>query len=260
MSKRFTDTEIWEQDWFLEMPNEYKLFYFYVKDSCDHAGIFKVNLTSFCLLNKTEINSEKALKYFNKDKQRIIKLSTTKWYLQDFFVYQYGTTFNINNRVHKSAETILNTNNLTLSSIRGLKEVNDRVKDKDKDKDIDKEENKDVKKPPKELDEKYYRFLDKALLNFVSKPKGEKERYEWADEIRKTVEIDKHPINDVFYAVEWARKDTFWIKNFRSMKKLRDKIKNSDEMYIDLFLNNMPKKPRTLSKIPWSVHNDGGEN
>ena len=26
MAKRFSATEIWDEDWFLDMPNEYKLF------------------------------------------------------------------------------------------------------------------------------------------------------------------------------------------------------------------------------------------
>ena len=43
MAKRFTSTEIWNEDWFLDMPAEYKLFWYYMLCECDHAGLFKVN-------------------------------------------------------------------------------------------------------------------------------------------------------------------------------------------------------------------------
>ena len=123
MAKRFTDTELWKQDWFLEMPSEYKLFYFYVKDNCDHAGIFKVNVRSFCRLNGVKIDTQKALEYFNDDKERILVINGSKWFMVDFFVYQYGATMNLSNRVHNSVKDILALNGIELGSIRGLLEV-----------------------------------------------------------------------------------------------------------------------------------------
>ena len=102
MAKRFTSTEIWAEDWFLDMPTEYKLFWYYMLSTCDHAGIFKVNLRSFCGLNGVKLTSAMALDYFNFDKQRLRVISENVWLVEDFFVYQYGTTFNWNNRVHES--------------------------------------------------------------------------------------------------------------------------------------------------------------
>ena len=43
MAKRFHDTEIWKEDWFLSLPLNYREFWFYILDSCDHAGIWKPN-------------------------------------------------------------------------------------------------------------------------------------------------------------------------------------------------------------------------
>jgi len=143
MAKRFTDTELWKQDWFLDMPSEYKLFYFYVKDNCDHAGIFKVNVRTFCRLNEVKVDSNTALEYFNVDKERIILISDSKWLLVDFFVYQYGATMNLGNRVHNSVNELLILNNIDLGSIRGLLELKQGVKDKDKDKDKEKDKDKD---------------------------------------------------------------------------------------------------------------------
>lgn len=134
MPKRFTSTEIWEEDWFLEMPNEYKLFWFYILSKCDHAGIYRVNVKKFCLSIEKKINSDKALSYFNNGKERIRILSENKWFIEDFFVFQYGEILNKNSKVHESIEHIYNQANIKMTSIRGLKGLKDRVIDKDKDK------------------------------------------------------------------------------------------------------------------------------
>lgn len=136
MAKRFTATEIWNEDWFLEMPTEYKLFWYYMLANCDHAGLYKINLRSFCGLNGVNLTSTIALVHFNAGKQRIRIISESLWFIEDFFVYQYGTTFNWNNRVHESIGLLYKRHKIELTSIRGLVDLKDRAKDKDKDKDI----------------------------------------------------------------------------------------------------------------------------
>lgn len=132
MAKRFSDTEIWSEDWFLEMPNEYKLFWFYMLSNCDHAGLFKVNLRSFRGLIEVNLTITEALKYFNNGKNRIRVLKEGLWFIEDFFVFQYGTTLNLNNRLHESVAELLAKHKIELTSIRGLTDLKDRVKDKDK--------------------------------------------------------------------------------------------------------------------------------
>lgn len=143
MSKRFTETNIWSEDWFLELPKNYKLLYFYIKDNCDHAGIWRPNLRLFEAIIEDKVDLKLAIELFNNGKNRIQILNCGRWFLLDFFVFQYGTTFNCQNRVHKSIQSIYNQLNINLTSIRGLKEVKgdlkEGVKDKDKDKDIDKD-------------------------------------------------------------------------------------------------------------------------
>lgn len=138
MGKRFTGTEIWEEDWFLDMPKDYKLFWYYMLAKCDHAGLFKVNLRSFCSLNEATIEAELALGYFNKNKVRIRIINNNYWLVEDFFSYQYGNTLNTSNRVHQSVLDLYEKNGVELTSIRGIDEVKHGVKDIDKDKDKDK--------------------------------------------------------------------------------------------------------------------------
>lgn len=132
MPKRFTSTEIWEEDWFLEMPNEYKLFWYYILSACNHAGLFRVNIKKFCNLNNVSISINKAVEFFNNGKDRIRVISSTVWLIEDFFAFQYGKTFNPNNKLHESIEKAYNQQDIKMTSIRGLLDLKDRVKDKDK--------------------------------------------------------------------------------------------------------------------------------
>jgi hypothetical protein len=97
------------------------------------------------------LTSNKVLDYFNNGKQRIRELQANVWFVEDFFVYQYGETFNTNNRVHESIKKVYEKYNIKLTSIRGLKDHKDRVKDMDKDIDKDKENKNNGKKEKNEI-------------------------------------------------------------------------------------------------------------
>ena len=112
MAKRFTDTMKWNEDWFLELSTSNKLFWIYVCDNCDHAGIYKLNKRMFELLIGAKINTDDFLTTINAEKDRIILLDNGKWYITKFIEFQYGSTLNPNNRVHKSILKLLNDNNI----------------------------------------------------------------------------------------------------------------------------------------------------
>lgn len=134
MPKRFFASEIWEEDWFLDMPNEYKQYWFYMLAKCDHAGIFRVNLRTFRGLVGVNLESNRSLELINHDKQRIRVIRPDVWLIEDFFVYQYGPKFSVKNRVHVSVAAIYEKYGIELTSIRGLIVPKHGVKDKDKDK------------------------------------------------------------------------------------------------------------------------------
>jgi hypothetical protein len=157
MSKRFTDTTIWMEDWFLSIPQEYKLFWFYIKDNCDHAGLWKPNKVLFEVMLGSTIDLVRAFDLFNADKERVCITKTGRWLIIDFFKFQYGNNLNILNRVHKSIKLMyekegvnLRSNwgqdEVNLRSIRGQDDPNDGAKDKDKDKDIYIDLNKEKEK------------------------------------------------------------------------------------------------------------------
>ena len=113
MAKRFTDTAKWNEDWFLELSNSYKLFWIYICDNCDHAGIFKPNKRIFELIVGEKMNVTDFLESCNLDKVRIVELENGRWYLTGFISFQYGGKLNVNNRVHKSILSVLTKNNIT---------------------------------------------------------------------------------------------------------------------------------------------------
>jgi hypothetical protein len=54
--KRFTDTEIWKkQRWFRKLKPNHKLAFLYIKDQCDHAGIWNIECSD--LMEDTGIDN-----------------------------------------------------------------------------------------------------------------------------------------------------------------------------------------------------------
>lgn len=100
--------------------------------NCDHAGLFKVNLRSFRGQVEVKVTSNEALQFFNNGKDRIRVISETLWYIEDFFVFQYGTSMNLNNRLHNSIAELLEKQKIELTSIRGLVDLKVGAKEKDK--------------------------------------------------------------------------------------------------------------------------------
>lgn len=192
MAKRFTATELWEEDWFLEMPDGYKLFWFYVLAKCDHGGIFRVNVSKFnmTLIDKKKITSNKAIELFNNGKIRVRVLNENRWLIEDFFVFQYGEIMNLNSKVHESIQTLYNQANIDLTSIRGLKDLKDRVKDKDKDKDIY------TKNGSKIFGEKFTEDNEFVIMNTGEKQKlGKMQKFRLKENDLKPEEIFKGQIS-----------------------------------------------------------------
>ena len=101
MAKRLTDTEIWEQDWYIDLPNKYKLMWNYIKDRCDNSGIWRPNKSLLQRIIGEPINFNEFIEFVNIDKKRIIVLPSGRWFVKDFFIFQYGEKFSPESPVHK---------------------------------------------------------------------------------------------------------------------------------------------------------------
>jgi len=113
MSKRFTDTEKWKDEWFADLDPEIKLFYLYILDTCDHAGVWKVNFRLAEFSMGVKIDKDAALKSFNG---RVIQIGFDKWCVTKFITFQYGKTLNLRNNSHRGALKLLEFHGLETSS------------------------------------------------------------------------------------------------------------------------------------------------
>ena len=167
MAKRYTDTTIWKkQRWFIKLSPMHKLAWKYITDTCDHAGILKIDFSEFIDdLGVEEFDISSFIKCCNVDfdkkdgkkviRERIKLIKDGVFWITGFIKFQYESRdFNVNPSVPAiySALTLLNSYGtlnegltkgyFTLSKpyVKGML----RTKDKDKDIDKDKENNNNL--------------------------------------------------------------------------------------------------------------------
>jgi hypothetical protein len=101
MSKRFTDTELWKkQRWFRKLSPTYKLVFCYIKDLCNHAGIWTIDcsdlvddlgleefeISDFVAAINTEFDKISGVKIA---KERVIVLENNMLWITGFVQFQY---------------------------------------------------------------------------------------------------------------------------------------------------------------------------
>ncbi|MDR3667465.1 MAG: hypothetical protein P4L35_11540 [Ignavibacteriaceae bacterium] len=101
MSKRFTDTNIWDQSWFLELSPEGKNIWQFLEKSCDCAGIWKIDIPEMRRkIGCKNIDLANFLEEVNKDynkltgeevkRNRVMLIaSDTKLWMTGFISFQY---------------------------------------------------------------------------------------------------------------------------------------------------------------------------
>lgn len=106
MAKRFTDTEIWDKAWFMELTPQMKCLVKYVRDKCDLAGIWNPNYTLASLLIGHKVTEQDLLEIDNGKQFEV--LPDGKIYCVDFVEFQYGNTLSPTSPVHKKVLDLLN--------------------------------------------------------------------------------------------------------------------------------------------------------
>ena len=87
MAKRFTDSDKWKKKWFRKLKPEHKVFWEYLRDNCDNAGIWDIDFELAELLIGCELNEKEIRDVFSK---QYIELTEDKWFLIDFVEWQYN--------------------------------------------------------------------------------------------------------------------------------------------------------------------------
>lgn len=101
MAKRFTDTDIWKkQRWFRKLNPIYKLAFCYIKDMCNHAGLWNIecsdlvddlgldcfDITDFIDSVNVEFDKATGQKIM---KERLLKVSDNLLLITGFIQFQY---------------------------------------------------------------------------------------------------------------------------------------------------------------------------
>ena len=101
MAKRFTDTTKWSDPWFDELQLIEKMFWIFILDYCDHAGIWKENWkqVQYCIGSRPDME---------KFRGRIFEVAPGKLFIPKFLIFQYGTDWRHSKAsASKSARKIL---------------------------------------------------------------------------------------------------------------------------------------------------------
>ncbi len=110
---RFCATEIWSKAWFCRLTPTYKLFFKFLCDNCNNAGIWDVNwpLVQFHTWEKEPLDPAMFGNREADGKPRVIALSESKWFIRTFVLYQQKikaiSDLNPDNGAHKQIVFIL---------------------------------------------------------------------------------------------------------------------------------------------------------
>jgi len=130
MSKRFTATEKWSDPWFCSLTERQRLFWVYLLDNCDNAGIWRAN---WILVELYFPGMGKALEAF---KDRLVKIDGEKYHIPKFLEFQYGE---LSEACKPHLSVIRSLQKLGLWKSKGYTKGIHTLQDKDKDKEKDKE-------------------------------------------------------------------------------------------------------------------------
>lgn len=124
MPKRFTDTGLWQKEWFLNYTMKQKLLLRFLYDNCDNAGIYEPNYSLLRVYIGEEV-TESDIISLNTNKEKVRKLPNGKFYLMQFIKFQQGNFLNPKNNAHKQIIQLLRSNGITLE--KALNDENEEL-------------------------------------------------------------------------------------------------------------------------------------
>ncbi|MDH3324046.1 MAG: hypothetical protein OEL89_00245 [Candidatus Peregrinibacteria bacterium] len=113
MSKRFTETEKWENPFFDSLTIEYKIVWLYMLDKCDIAGIFKVNYRAIEFSTTVKTNEDLILENY---KDRVVFIDKETLFIPSFIEKQKNFPLNLKNKCHKGIFDRLNAHGITYNN------------------------------------------------------------------------------------------------------------------------------------------------
>ena len=103
MSKRFIDTELFDDSWFMALKKDAKLLWIYLITKCDHAGIIDIN--------KKLVETQTGIKSYETVSEqlgnRLIHIRENYYFIPKYIEFQYPDFPRSNVRQQQSAIKIL---------------------------------------------------------------------------------------------------------------------------------------------------------
>lgn len=87
MAKRLTDTEKWNDDWYVSLDNDYRIIWQWLLDNCNHAGICKNSIGILNMMCRTSITEKELIK---KMEGRLVVVDNL-WFIPKFLKFQYAS-------------------------------------------------------------------------------------------------------------------------------------------------------------------------
>jgi len=130
MTKRFTETGKWDDAWFRRLSIKKKLFWIFLCDRCDNAGIWNVDieLASFCV--GSPIDPAVSLSAFNEGKERVRAVRPDKWLVVGFAEFQYGSFRKSKHAFHRKLVESIDT--VSIGYQGGIDTPQEKDKEKEK--------------------------------------------------------------------------------------------------------------------------------
>ena len=166
MAKRFTDSEKWKDDWYLNLSNDNRIVWQYLLDNCTIAGVIKVSYKHLNFCCNVKYDEKKLMEFFEG---RVFNCGDY-YFIPKFIKFQYPkglksdkpVIIGIRNELSKYG--LIDDNN-ELKFNDNIMIANDYliIKDKDKDKDKDKELDTDMDTGEEEEKEEPKKNISKII-------------------------------------------------------------------------------------------------
>ncbi len=131
MSKRFTDTTIWDRPWFKKLLPEEKCAIRFILDKCDAVGVWIPDFEGGDYHIGAKVNWSALPTKVNGN---IEILDNGKWFLVDFCDFQYGELSEAC-KPHKSYMELLKKHRLLKGYPKGIHTLQEKEKEKELEKD-----------------------------------------------------------------------------------------------------------------------------
>lgn len=174
MPKRFTGTEIWEKEWFMNLSCKHKCLIRFIYDKCDASGVWVANWKLVSLYIGEEIKPED----MEILKEHVEMIKPGKYFVNDFISFQYGKLSEACTP-HKPVFALLQKHGLLERVSKGYQKGIDTLVEKEKDKDKDKDKEKDKEENINKILTQWNNYAQKNKLpKIVELSKSRKDKLE----------------------------------------------------------------------------------